>query len=294
MDFIKVSKRDVIPDSQLKLDLDKMPIQKRYCRDKIPPVLKYQAFVERNGGELNLQNLIAAALKGLQIGDLHRQLLTIHANVLTTNFDLTLEKSVSDGPVRNHRTYENFRIGSPLLFQFQQIDNKAIWHIHGSLQVVGQMVLGISAYSAHLRRIHSYLYDFEAKFDDGLGSRSPYALSHRIDETEKPQLPRSWVDLFLGTDLHIIGLDLDFMEFHLWWLLSRKYTLAKVMRSKKYIPIVGKTIFYDITVHKDSYNEARYEALRSFGVQIVPIFVTSFYDGYNNALNRINRACHDI
>lgn len=295
MGSLKASRRVVNSDAQQKFVFDPQPAKIRDRHNGIPHVLTYQAFVETSGGEFKLQNKVAEAMRNLSPGNLHRQLVAIRANVLTTNFDMTLERSVADAAVYNHRTFKDQRRGAHLLFQFQQIVNKAIWHIHGNIQETEQLVLGISAYSIHLRRIHSYLYDYEATHDDGLGSRSPYALAYNRGGTpQKPQLPRSWVDLVIGTDLHIIGLDLDFMEFHLWWLLSKKSVLAKILIRKQGGPIVGKTSFYDIIVNEDSFNVARQNALQLFGVQVVPISAKSFADGYADALNRIARNCHEI
>ena len=47
----------------------------------------------------------------------------------------------------------------------------------------------------------------------------------------------SWIDAFFMTNLHIIGITLDFSEIDIWWLLSRR---ARLLKSK----LANNKIFY--------------------------------------------------
>ena len=38
---------------------------------------------------------------------------------------------------------------------------------------------------------------------------------------------KTWMDTFFFSDVHIIGLGLDFQEIDLWWLLNKRYRYIK-------------------------------------------------------------------
>jgi hypothetical protein len=75
--------------------------------------------------------------------------------------------------------------------------------------------------------------------------------------------PFSWVDLFLRDDVHIAGLTMDYVEFHLWWLITHKLRLLSNGRS------CGATHFYHFAGPDDGHDvTTRLGMLGDLGVRV--------------------------
>lgn len=93
----------------------------------------------------------------------------------------------------------------------------------------------------------------------------------------------SWIELFFNADIHILGLQLDFIETDLWWLLNKRARLSAIPSNK--------IIFHveeDENICKQNQEEtkAKKELLEAFNVQYKtypfnskdPMAWTVFYD----------------
>jgi hypothetical protein len=99
--------------------------------------------------------------------------------------------------------------------------------------------------------------------------------------------PYSWVDVFLRNDVHIIGLQLDFAEIDLWWLLTVKERLRHKNASHKGRPRVGRTVFYDFQSTPPVPSDiARLSLLEGLGVQVVSFQIEAEWD-YAKAFHRL-------
>ena len=105
--------------------------------------------------------------------------------------------------------------------------------------------------------------------------------NYKFDENSQIFL---WVDLFLLTDLYIVGLSLDYSEVNLWWLLIHKERLK--LRGKP----VEKTIYYQIYDNDISdYEESKLSLMESIGIKTISIDSKYNYEyAYNIIFNEIN------
>src|SRR5690606_29779730 len=71
----------------------------------------------------------------------------------------------------------------------------------------------------------------------------------------------SWVDFFFTKDIYIIGLTLDFIELHLWWLLTFR---QRIKLSRKHKIKNNITYFFPDIFSKQIKNKL--DLLRSVGV----------------------------
>jgi len=87
----------------------------------------------------------------------------------------------------------------------------------------------------------------------------------------------SWVDLLFSSNVHILGLSLDFSELDLWWVLNKRARL----------PCKNK-IYYYTNENDDEKNEL----LKSFGVKVVyeNIVNNDFQTYYKNVLKKVKNS----
>ena len=72
----------------------------------------------------------------------------------------------------------------------------------------------------------------------------------------------SWVELFFNTDIHILGLSLEYSETDLWWILNKR---ARIMNDKKTSVHISNKIFY----YSTSIEPEKEGVLNSFNVQVI-------------------------
>ena len=97
----------------------------------------------------------------------------------------------------------------------------------------------------------------------------------------------SWLDFFFITDVHIIGLALDLVEMHLWWVLTCR---ARMLAENA--PIKGRIYFYvpRLTgIRRPRHEERKLELLDALGVHVVEIEVRPgrWEEFYKEALRRV-------
>lgn len=88
---------------------------------------------------------------------------------------------------------------------------KRIWHLHGDLFAPSSIVMGHYYYGKAVRCI---------------GDRIRALMkSGELRNRDVPFAAQSWVDLFLTSDVHVIGFGAHLSEFDFWWLLCEKKRL---------------------------------------------------------------------
>lgn len=141
---------------------------------------------------------------------------------------------------------------------------KRVWHIHGDITTPSSLVMGHYYYGKVLHEIQNYVPK----------------LIRRQKAAEKAGEPleiKSWVDLFLTREVHIIGMKMDISEIDLWWLIcckKRNFPDTKVHFYEPNFQEVTPTIMlleaYNVDICKD-------------------IFLKNgdYLDYYNQVLNKI-------
>ncbi len=207
--------------------------------------------------------------------------------VLTTNYTYELENALDENfPRSDHKgdwactTAANITTGKQpdsvrLLNTFNRLKNEDgkdvdIWHIHGEVRDPASMILTHEEYG----RLVTELVREEDR-----------------ENNEGEILFDSWQDYFVYGDLYILGQGVNFAEFDLWWMLSRR-------RREK--TGHGRTIFY-APQQADKRLTRIEEALDQIGVKIdncgitLPLKDTRaneelnqiFRDFYNTAADKI-------
>lgn len=175
-------------------------------------------------------------------------------NYLTTNYDFTLEEQFK---TEGYEWKYNGKENKYSVFTYMEIEgtDTKVWHIHGNAVKVNTIQLGFDQYCAATRKVIAYTIG-ELEFEN-------QKIRTIIDKLKDYQFDTlSWIELFFTTDIHIIGLSMDYSETDLWWLLERRARYIKwksVNRNKIY--------YYDI-LSKDS--KSKEQLMTAFGVEYIP------------------------
>ncbi|SFD52980.1 SIR2 family protein [Pseudoalteromonas denitrificans] len=229
--------------------------------------------------EVDIKKYVAQHIENIQPGIIHNLILRLGIkDILTTNYDLSLEKS-KHSDIKNIVNKGIVLEQKYSLFRKHVVENTNFWHIHGSSSVHRSITLGYEHYSGYLQYMRNYIVS---------GTKDTYK-----KKTFKPLLKRikaetveneSWLDLFFTKNIHIFGLSLDFVESDLWWLL----TFREKMKCEKRYPIYNE-IYYYIPVEFVVGSKAKIDMLDSLGVKVMPIHghasSKQFY--YENVIARI-------
>lgn len=240
--------------------------------------------------EKDLKNKIIESLERIGDNDFHENYMRAgFTNILTTNYDYNLEKSLK----MKFKSSNVLRETKFNLFRRKEINNAFVWHIHGEIDSPNSITLGYDHYIAYVSEMNKYVSSGTTTRKDKL--RSPFI--SEIRNFENQNISYSWIDLFLRDDVHIIGLSLDYTEIDLWWLITYKEKLRDDGRQ------IGDTHYYYFTKAEDELdNVARREEahqekiklslLESYGVKLVPINVID--NDYENAHHRILRRLSNL
>lgn len=250
--------------------------------DKPFPMLYEEIFVEavknRQFKESDIKDFIAREVSNLEPNEVHTSIIESgFENLLTTNYDLTLEKKYiqTPGELKNCGEVKESTFS---LFRHYKINKTRFWHIHGDANISGSITLGYEHYSGYLQQMRNYVANgtgtaYKVRFDP---------LIKRLKN--KSFTTSSWVDFFFTKDIYIIGLTLDFIEIHLWWLLTFRQRLKLVRQ----VPVENNIVyFYPDVLAKKIQNKI--DLFRSIGV--TP-FSVSYQENnkmkyYQNVLKKI-------
>lgn len=238
--------------------------------------------VKKGLKESDIKGYVADKIMQFQPNEIHRRIMNMRLkNILTTNYDYTLEmacgqedpNTLSNSGVIKENLYSLFRVVTA--------KKTRIWHIHGERQARQSIALGYEHYSGYLQRMRNYVV---------MGTEQAYKQTFdSLEARLRKGVVRfeSWVDFFFTQNIHIVGLSLDFIEMHLWWLLTyrarRKYTKLAPIRNRI-------TYFYPDVL--ESQIRDKLELLQASDVVVSPIeFKANDWKAYyNRVLDRIKKA----
>ncbi len=173
------------------------------------------AIKEKRIAEAEIKEFIADKISQFRPNEIHQHIIELRfENLLTTNYDYTLEmasgipenKTPANAGVVKENRYSLFRVA--------RVNQTRVWHIHGERKAPNSIALGYEHYSGYLQLMRNYVV---------MGTEKAYqryfdSLEHRL-KTNTVRYD-SWLDFFFTRDIYIVGLNLDFVEMHLWWLLN--------------------------------------------------------------------------
>lgn len=157
--------------------------------------------------------------------------------ILSTNYSLEFEKSTIKECTQNkiYSCYRTTKEQTPQqkkfgIFQCTELpfsNHPLLWHIHGSALRKNSMVMGQFYYGKLLSEITVRADKVNTEY-------------RKTEKAKQPFQPMSWIDYLLIGDVHIFGLQLDYSENDLWWLLSYKKSAFPESRTYYYSEIISK------------------------------------------------------
>lgn len=213
--------------------------------------------------ESRLKTYIAAKARRLAPNEIHKEILNLGIkNILTTNYDFTLEEVISENTKKlKNKGYIKETLYS--LFRVNSVNDINFWHIHGSESAPQSITLGYEHYGGYLQQMRNYVVT---------GTKSNYAkkefLPIHLRLKEDQIKHESWVDFFFTHDIDILGLNLDFVEMHLWWLLT--YRARAIVTHR--IDIKNK-IRYFYPKKYEAQSKHKLELLRVNEIETIPILM---------------------
>jgi len=237
------------------------------------------AEINKTKSEFDIKEFISEKVQKIKPNVIHEKLACLPVTeILTTNYEFTLEESVVNEPssLKNTGAVSEQKYS---LFRHFKFNEKRFWHIHGDANHPQSIALGYEQYSGYLQNMRNYMVS---------GTKDTYK-SIRLESLIKRLKTRdhstySWIDLFFSHDIHILGLGLDFVEIHLWWLLTYR---ARVLNGHK-LPRRNKIFYYSPTSREEK-DKIKHRFLRAYGVTIREVDDSSGKDNYySNVISKID------
>lgn len=231
--------------------------------------------------ESSIKKFIASETERLKPNPLHTAILDLGIeNLLTTNYDLSFEKA-SGTDLKKCKNQGIIKENTYNLFRYHKTDHHKIWHIHGSETNPKSITLGYEHYSGYLQQMRNYT----ASGTNGTyKAKDFHSLIRRLKENTV--LDESWVDFFFTKDIYIFGLNLDFVELHLWWLFTFR---ARAIAENRYA--VRNRIVYFYPEGKEKESAHKLEMFKAVGIETIaeksPLGNKMQY--YSNIIDRIKK-----
>jgi len=183
-------------------------------------------------------------------------------NYLTTNYDYSLNKKLLELGLfsKNNSTEDIYSIRrNTSIIDKEDKEVCKIWNIHGEVDRPPSIMLGLDHYCGSIGKLDAYLkgtYEFQE-------NKKPVRVNSITDKIKQKEYDRySWVELFFNTDIHILGLSLEYSETDLWWILNKR---ARIMNDKKTSVHISNQIFY----YSTSIEPEKEGVLNSFNVNVI-------------------------
>ena len=175
------------------------------------------------------------------------------SNILTTNFDYSIERSLI--PDYQYDKYTRSVVIPQEVkcsrIRHSEINDINIYHIHGELGKKGTICLGTVHYATNLKAIMDSILDYCKEKDS-------YSLKEEVFSNDSLI---SWAQFFFTRDIYIVGLGLYDCDMDLWWLITYRQQL--LLEGEKRIK--NKIVYYYLFEEK---NQQFKECLESMGVEV--------------------------
>lgn len=211
-------------------------------------------FLEREkptlGKEIIIKNEIANEMKNIKGSIFYQKIIDLNFdNYITTNYDYAFRNTVNKDII-NENNENIYSIRRNLEFS----NNMKIWQIHGEVNSPKSIQLGLDHYCGYIGKIDSYLkgsYDYH-KNGKNIKSKK---IEEKIQNSCFDNV--SWIELFFNTNIHILGLGLDYSETDLWWILNKRDRL-----------MIDHNINNRVIFYTEKIDEEKKGLLESFNVEV--------------------------
>lgn len=206
---------------------------------------------------------------------------------ITTNYNTTLDNVLNSRGFRleidTKRLEKIYSIRRKHKFDKER-ETKEVWYAHGEVSNTKSIMLGYDHYCGSLAKINDYIkgkYDYPGIKDKVPSIEKKLELwkNEKVEELRRSLI--SWIDLFFFSDLHIIGLGLDFSETDIWWILNKR---KRLIADRKVEELPNKIHFY--MTEGDSKKKL---LLEYFGVEVIEYTVkdNNYEEVYNKAIKTV-------
>jgi len=246
--------------------------------------LRWQELDPENHRELVLKKKIRELMQRIEPNDLHQSVMDLPiSEILTTNYDYNLESTLDGGwtsaphipPVKGSKFS---------MLRKRQAGDKVIWHIHGEASAPGTILLGYEQYVGYLQNIRNYAVNGIQYKSTGQNLVFP-PLTKRLAAGNHTVM--TWIDHFFMSDIFIMGLTMDFVEMHLWWILNFR---ARLLTNSKYQ--INNKIYFLYPSVDQNWIKSRIDLLCACDVQCIqaPVEHYNWKNMYQNVLQFLNQA----
>ncbi len=252
--------------------LDKIKKENQFENGKLPNTMIYERILLEPThyskyiieAEMQIKEEIAKELDSLTTNNCYNSILDLGLkNYITTNYDYSLNKKSKEKEcyIKNNSTEVLYSIRRNTSIIDNKTNNKSfkIWNIHGEISNPASIMLGLDHYCKSIGQIDSYL-NGTYKYRHNREDKKTRPIKTKIKENIFDNT--SWIDLFFSTDIHIIGLSLQYSEIDLWWILNTRARIqAKI---KSYKNKFNKIFYYTPNIEPEKQG-----LLESFNVNVV-------------------------
>lgn len=169
------------------------------------------------------------------------------SNIITTNYDLLLEKSYNPAFVPNiHKGVAN-KPTKYLSDAVGEIRGVNFYHAHGCATVPSTICLGYEHYMGMIEKIRTAINTAPREL---LGKRKIEAI---LDGTISPT--NTWMEKFYTSNVGIVGFGLYECEVDFWWLLTHRASLYYTDEKGMHSNIKNSITYYDVIDDLPTKNE---------------------------------------
>lgn len=230
--------------------LDKIKGSTNFVNGQLPNTMIYERAIFENHTkkdirqtELHIKNSIAEILFSIETNEFYNLLFDLKCkNYLTTNYDYAFKNAILE--MENFKSYnQSTEDIYSIRRQTAILDNKQnercrIWNIHGEINVPISIMLGLDHYCGSVSKLDAYIKG-NYEFQENRETIKVKTITTKLKENQFDN--RSWAELFFNSDVHILGLSLDYSETDLWWILTKR---ARILNEEKTSTLIKNKIYY--------------------------------------------------
>ncbi len=235
---------------------------------------QHEAKKSQKADELKIKNSIAEAMKSQGSNEVFELLASLDVkNYLTTNYDYAFEKALNIPPEKLS-TEDIYSLRRKRKYSTDS-GSKYFWSIHGEIEQPKSIMLGLDHYCGSVSKIDSYV---KGTYKHTVSGKNISVASMRDKLKSQKYCFTSWVDLFFSSNVHIVGLSLDYSETDLWWILNKR---ARFVAEGL---ISNKIYFYTNQIDGEKMG-----LLKSFNIEVVITEVVEgdYRDMYESSINKM-------